>query len=125
MIRRPPRSTLFPYTTLFRSLGGAIRARDGAGNAIFHPGKLVNEEIGRGPGAYADHGVLHHVLDGLAGNCPFELVLGHVYRFKVCRYRLVSLVRLSGAAVLASFSSWRGQRSGQRTNSCSLPTSVH
>src|SRR2546422_7141281 len=25
MIRRPPRSTLFPYTTLFRSLPGAIR----------------------------------------------------------------------------------------------------
>src|SRR3712207_7480869 len=31
MIRRPPRSTLFPYTTLFRSLGRrrpAHRARD-------------------------------------------------------------------------------------------------
>src|SRR5258707_4131174 len=26
MIRRPPRSTLFPYTTLFRSLNGADRA---------------------------------------------------------------------------------------------------
>src|SRR3712207_7825074 len=25
MIRRPPRSTLFPYTTLFRSAGGATR----------------------------------------------------------------------------------------------------
>src|SRR2546429_7278274 len=25
MIRRPPRSTLFPYTTLFRSLLGAVR----------------------------------------------------------------------------------------------------
>src|SRR2546422_7727144 len=25
MIRRPPRSTLFPYTTLFRSIGGAQR----------------------------------------------------------------------------------------------------
>src|SRR2546422_6974353 len=25
MIRRPPRSTLFPYTTLFRSQGGARR----------------------------------------------------------------------------------------------------
>src|SRR3712207_7640540 len=25
MIRRPPRSTLFPYTTLFRSLRGAAR----------------------------------------------------------------------------------------------------
>src|SRR5258708_29028013 len=24
MIRRPPRSTLFPYTTLFRSLSGSI-----------------------------------------------------------------------------------------------------
>src|SRR2546429_5980804 len=29
MIRRPPRSTLFPYTTLFRSLHrGPIRGRD-------------------------------------------------------------------------------------------------
>src|SRR2546427_7788693 len=26
MIRRPPRSTLFPYTTLFRSLVGGLRA---------------------------------------------------------------------------------------------------
>src|SRR5947207_8365690 len=26
MIRRPPRSTLFPYTTLFRSLGAGARA---------------------------------------------------------------------------------------------------
>src|SRR2546425_11060030 len=26
MIRRPPRSTLFPYTTLFRSQGLALRA---------------------------------------------------------------------------------------------------
>src|SRR3712207_6984095 len=25
MIRRPPRSTLFPYTTLFRSRGGRVR----------------------------------------------------------------------------------------------------
>src|SRR2546430_8981058 len=35
MIRRPPRSTLFPYTTLFRSLFGTnkigrITARDGS-----------------------------------------------------------------------------------------------
>src|SRR3712207_8378266 len=26
MIRRPPRSTLFPYTTLFRSVGGNCQA---------------------------------------------------------------------------------------------------
>src|SRR3989442_8908942 len=29
MIRRPPRSTLFPYTTLFRSRGATRRARGG------------------------------------------------------------------------------------------------
>src|SRR2546430_12572610 len=28
MIRRPPRSTLFPYTTLFRSLGMAFQIAD-------------------------------------------------------------------------------------------------
>src|SRR5688572_31640845 len=28
MIRRPPRSTLFPYTTLFRSKVAALRERD-------------------------------------------------------------------------------------------------
>src|SRR3712207_8593219 len=38
MIRRPPRSTLFPYTTLFRSgnvvvLLGALTGRDGIGGA--------------------------------------------------------------------------------------------
>src|SRR3712207_8612375 len=27
MIRRPPRSTLFPYTTLFRSVSGMTKAR--------------------------------------------------------------------------------------------------
>src|SRR2546422_6414762 len=30
MIRRPPRSTLFPYTTLFRSAARGEAARDGA-----------------------------------------------------------------------------------------------
>src|SRR3712207_7828319 len=31
MIRRPPRSTLFPYTTLFRSLGRYISEREARG----------------------------------------------------------------------------------------------
>src|SRR3712207_7866568 len=37
MIRRPPRSTLFPYTTLFRSLAGAgvrLRALAADGEAL-------------------------------------------------------------------------------------------
>src|SRR3712207_7098593 len=37
MIRRPPRSTLFPYTTLFRSRGGRHR---GAGLRLVREGPL-------------------------------------------------------------------------------------
>src|SRR5258707_5323728 len=37
MIRRPPRSTLFPYTTLFRSDGGHQRAE-----------RHVGADVGRG-----------------------------------------------------------------------------
>src|SRR3712207_9346886 len=33
MIRRPPRSTLFPYTTLFRSVGVAAAGREDASRA--------------------------------------------------------------------------------------------
>src|SRR5260370_18458577 len=38
MIRRPPRSTLFPYTTLFRS-----RTRAHHGRAVAHQGVRVQE----------------------------------------------------------------------------------
>src|SRR2546426_6339516 len=37
MIRRPPRSTLFPYTTLFRSVQDAVRVLDGQGLAHENP----------------------------------------------------------------------------------------
>src|SRR5215211_9082080 len=40
MIRRPPRSTLFPYTTLFRSgRGGAARRRDPDSNRGLRHGR--------------------------------------------------------------------------------------
>src|SRR2546422_5758758 len=40
MIRRPPRSTLFPYTTLFRSAKGVLRAKSpfGAGLELLSEG---------------------------------------------------------------------------------------
>src|SRR6266567_8245972 len=37
MIRRPPRSTLFPYTTLFRSGGARGRSRGGRGRGADRP----------------------------------------------------------------------------------------
>src|SRR3712207_7924017 len=45
MIRRPPRSTLFPYTTLFRSDRRAVGLRDRDGSAVrrghVRPGVLL------------------------------------------------------------------------------------
>src|SRR6266568_8003799 len=38
MIRRPPRSTLFPYTTLFRSYALGRRRGAGAGGQLFAEG---------------------------------------------------------------------------------------
>src|SRR3712207_7952535 len=43
MIRRPPRSTLFPYTTLFRSIGGI-----GQGHVADDHGALPAHGQGRG-----------------------------------------------------------------------------
>src|SRR2546425_5041911 len=37
MIRRPPRSTLFPYTTLFRSETESMRPHDGYGSGTSSP----------------------------------------------------------------------------------------
>src|SRR5256886_16626187 len=47
MIRRPPRSTLFPYTTLFRSMSG-IYLR-GRGDQLVQLGALARVEEGVGP----------------------------------------------------------------------------
>src|SRR2546426_4020520 len=47
MIRRPPRSTLFPYTTLFRScenLTGELTAREGARCLPAQPVGCLDEE---------------------------------------------------------------------------------
>src|SRR6478735_2641065 len=54
MIRRPPRSTLFPYTTLFRSRPGLVAAfkvlaRQYAGDGVtfnhVHPGRIATARM--------------------------------------------------------------------------------
>src|SRR5690349_23067927 len=50
MIRRPPRSTLFPYTTLFRSRGLRPHAAAGAartGGAVAAPGVREGQQTAR------------------------------------------------------------------------------
>src|SRR5687767_15475987 len=51
MIRRPPRSTLFPYTTLFRSLFGDVRRYRKNLVALLPPRdpRHVRDDLARGP----------------------------------------------------------------------------
>src|SRR5690349_24257842 len=62
MLRRPPRSTLFPYTTLFRSRADRVRGvvprpRPGAARARHpdRPGRLVLRPVQRAPGRSEEH----------------------------------------------------------------------
>src|SRR2546430_5370441 len=48
MIRRPPRSTLFPYTTLFRSSGGLLSA-DWSARASISVGRIIILSTPKGP----------------------------------------------------------------------------
>src|SRR2546426_3477918 len=54
MIRRPPRSTLFPYTTLFRSAAGTGRRRGSAGGPAAARRALGGAAGGGARGARAD-----------------------------------------------------------------------
>src|SRR3712207_7009101 len=67
MIRRPPRSTLFPYTTLFRS----FRARAGGGGRPRVGGQQVGrvqvDEQPGGPQAVEERGHCGRVVPGVGG----------------------------------------------------------
>src|SRR5208283_5740235 len=61
MIRRPPRSTLFPYTTLFRSPGrcwvrGSSRAR------AIHPSRSISRDSARRSEEHTSELQSHHDL---------------------------------------------------------------
>src|SRR3712207_200440 len=81
MIRRPPRSTLFPYTTLFRSRGdvAATVKRD-----------LAAGEKLDGEGGYAVYGRLMPAEDSLAlGTLPIGLAHGIELRNAVAAGEMV------------------------------------
>src|SRR3712207_7424387 len=94
MIRRPPRSTLFPYTTLFRSgigracagrlarAGAAVTVVDLNGDAA----RKVAEEFG-GEAVQADLSN-YEVLDGLEVRSE-----GHTSEFQSRQYLVCRLLR--------------------------------
>src|SRR3712207_8646072 len=88
MIRRPPRSTLFPYTTLFRSGEGAP---PGVGGEV----QRLGEKLGPGGGEPGGRTGVHD--DGR------EVMRGHVVQFMGQPVAL----RRSGAAPLLDRKSTR------------------
>src|SRR2546429_3867254 len=65
MIRRPPRSTLFPYTTLFRSLTAAIAylASSFLHNALYEPGaSLMNAGDRKSTRLNSSHGYISYAV---------------------------------------------------------------
>src|SRR2546430_7859908 len=59
MIRRPPRSTLFPYTTLFRSRGGLVEDEDrGTPDGRTGDRDPLALPVGERHAALPDHGVV-------------------------------------------------------------------
>src|SRR3712207_9250214 len=53
MIRRPPRSTLFPYTTLFRS-GAEVRLEGGGSKLLIHGAEQAVTETREYPDIYRE-----------------------------------------------------------------------
>src|SRR2546426_12532062 len=80
MIRRPPRSTLFPYTTLFRSLERGVAAGNGDGVTL----DVASLDI---PGTLRD--LLTARLDALSpsarATAQLAAVLGREFRGDVLR----------------------------------------
>src|SRR3712207_9094874 len=83
MIRRPPRSTLFPYTTLFRSVQGLLRVllvdadaalhRYGNGNRGLHGGNAMADERRLAHEAGPEAALLHAV--GRTADVEVDLVV--------------------------------------------------
>src|SRR3712207_8803553 len=94
MIRRPPRSTLFPYTTLFRSFAEALKAgklvsRESVRLLTTPKPELSSPEYGFGFGIEEGGRVVGH-SGGFPGiNSPLDLYAGVDYTLAVVlKYRI-------------------------------------
>src|SRR3712207_6872244 len=126
MIRRPPRSTLFPYTTLFRSDAYRAGTRDGFEQAIrlrhlALPLLRRAGDRGREAGALVEIGFLHRGLGRPDSALRSEEHTSELQsrQYLVCRLLLekkqqthcvTQLVRTSSLLLLRVFSTGRRQR---------------
>src|SRR2546426_12532713 len=95
MIRRPPRSTLFPYTTLFRSNGNVFvtpRVLFGLARDRLAPSVLARVNAGGSP--WVAMLVVGVVAIALAATGTFELLIG---------LAIVLILVIDGLAIVALF----------------------
>src|SRR2546422_9891489 len=74
MIRRPPRSTLFPYTTLFRSLesGSLVIAPQGALGEVVHGEQHAEKQRQKGESEFPEEIMPHGSRTSIRLRGPFS-----------------------------------------------------
>src|SRR5947209_16294499 len=90
MIRRPPRSTLFPYTTLFRSQEFHLQSLVTVVDAVAGAGNLANMPEARHQAALADRIVL--TKTDLADNAAVERSEEHTSELQSRQYLVCRLL---------------------------------
>src|SRR2546425_6715305 len=85
MIRRPPRSTLFPYTTLFRSRCGGLPRRAAAARRAARRARRAHRRRLLLPAPPGDHGALRVSQAGRSEEHTSEL---QSLAYLVCRLLL-------------------------------------
>src|SRR3712207_7780064 len=86
MIRRPPRSTLFPYTTLFRSRGADVELNDFASVfCVYRRGEQLGEAVLNVPGQHNVSNALGVIALGRSEEHTSEL---QSRQYLVCRLLL-------------------------------------
>src|SRR2546427_59865 len=115
MIRRPPRSTLFPYTTLFRSLAAVVAVAEGAVGVEGHAPVGRVAELGGGEGVALGVRVVGEDAGGRAVEHGDRAALGHGGAVVVGDRRVVDRRdrnRDGGRAAALGVGHWRRARSG-------------
>src|SRR5258708_27366618 len=84
MIRRPPRSTLFPYTTLFRSAHAERHHRLSAGRGAGADLRQVHQGDRKSTRLNSSHQIISYAVFCLKKKKKYDMVSGHDLARRSC-----------------------------------------